>query len=131
MALVAGFAYAALLCDQEEVKNQEICAKIKQRFMDSISSLKYCINGDQRFCLPSTVNISFSGVDAEALFLTMKNDYAFSNGSACNSNSHAPSYVLAAMGLSEQRVSEAIRVSWNSKTEVNFEPFVEYIRSMA
>lgn len=131
VALVAGFAYAALLCDQEEVKNQEICAKIKQRFMDSISSLKYCINGDQRFCLPSTVNISFSGVDAEALFLTMKNDYAFSNGSACNSNSHTPSYVLAAMGLSEQRISEAIRVSWNSKTEVNFEPFVEYIKSMA
>lgn len=130
VALVAGFAYAALLCDQEEKNNQEICAKTKQRFLDSISTLDFCINGDQRYCLPSTVNISFSGVDAETLFLTMKNDYAFSNGSACNSNSHLPSYVLTAMGLPQQRINESIRISWSSKTEVNFDSLVEYIKSV-
>ena len=130
VALVAGFAYAAALCDEEEKNNREICAKTKQRFINSISSLDYCINGDQKYCLPSTVNISFTGVDAEALFLTMKNDYAFSNGSACNSNSHSPSYVLTAMGLPQQRINEAIRISWSSKTDVNFDSLVEYIKSV-
>lgn len=130
VALVAGFAFAASLCDEEEKSNQEICARIKQHFFDSVSSLDYCINGDQKYCLPSTVNISFTGVDAEALFLTMKNNYAFSNGSACNSNSHSPSYVLTAMGLPEQRISEAIRISWSSRTEVSFDNLVEYIKSV-
>lgn len=131
VALVAGFAYAALLSDQEEVDNYQACAKIKKHFLESISSVKYVVNGDPSFCIPSTINISFSGVDAEGLFLTMKNDYAFSNGSACNSGSHLPSYVLTAMGIPEDRISEAIRISWNGKTNVNFDKLVEYIKSIA
>ena len=80
--------------------------------------------------MPSTVNISFHGVDAEGVFLALKNDYAFSNGSACNSGSHSPSYVLAAMGLSDRRISEAVRISWNGSTEVDFSALAEYIKSI-
>lgn len=131
VALVAGFAYAASLCDAEAAVNLSKAAVIKQQFMDSVSSVKYCINGDPAFCLPTTINISFDGVDAEGIFLTMKNDYAFSNGSACNSKSHLPSYVLTAMGLSEQRISEAVRISWSGNTEVNFDKLVAYVKSIA
>lgn len=81
--------------------------------------------------MPSTVNISFHGVDAEGIFLSLKEDYAFSNGSACNSGSHTPSYVLSAMGLDERRISEAIRISWNHTTSVDFSALVNYIKSMA
>ena len=130
VALVAGFAYAAQLCDQEEANNYEACLQIKKRFLESVSGVKYELNGDQSFCLPSTVNISFSGVDAEGLFLTMKQDYAFSNGSACNSGSHSPSYVLTAMGLSEQRISEAVRISWSSQSEVSFDKLVAYVQAI-
>lgn len=130
VALVAGFALAAELCDKEAAAHREKCRAIKQSFMDAVQGLNYSLNGDQEHCLPSTVNISFHGVDAEGIFLAVKGDYAFSNGSACNSGSHAPSYVLTAMGLDEARVSEAIRISWNHDTKVDFSALVNYIKSM-
>ena len=131
VALVAGFSLAAQLCEGNIDEYYQKCIKLKKSFFDAISGLKYEINGDQHFCLPSTINISFTGVDAEGVFLATKNDYAFSNGSACNSNSHTPSYVLTAMGLSEQRISEALRISWGPETTVNFGRLVQYIKSMA
>ena len=83
-----------------------------------------------KYCLPSTVNISIHGLDAEAAFLCLGDDYAFSNGSACNSSSHSLSYVLDAMGLDETRKSEAIRLSWNGIDKVDFTPFVNTVRSI-
>lgn len=130
VALVAGFALAAELCDKEAQAHMECCQRIKSDFLSSIGGLNYTLNGDQHYCLPSTVNISFHGVDAEGIFLAVKEDYAFSNGSACNSGSHAPSYVLTAMGLDEERISEAIRISWNHSTEVDFSALIEYVKSM-
>lgn len=131
VALVAGFSYAAYLCNEEEQQNRNACLETKRKFMKSVSALDYFVNGDPTFCLPSTINISFRGVDAEGIFLAMKSEYAFSNGSACNSNSHSPSYVLTAMGLPEERINEAVRISWNSKTEACFDPLISYIKSMA
>lgn len=131
VALVAGFAYAAQLCDKEEKQNWQKCVEIKEAFLKAIKNLKYKINGDQDYCLPSTINISFDGVDAEGIFLALKNDFAFSNGSACNSGSHKPSYVLESMGLSEKEIYEAIRISWNGHTKVStFEPLIKYITSL-
>lgn len=131
VALVAGFALAAELCNKEAAQHLEKCAAMKNQFFKAIEGLKYTLNGDQKYCMPSTVNISFHGVDAEGIFLSLKEDYAFSNGSACNSGSHTPSYVLSAMGLDERRISEAIRISWNHTTSVDFSALVNYIKSMA
>lgn len=130
VALVAGFALAAELCDKEAVAHMESCKAIKQSFLAAVNGLNYSLNGDQKYCLPSTVNISFHGVDAEGIFLATKEDYAFSNGSACNSGSHAPSYVLKAMGLDESRISEAVRISWNYNTEADFSSLVNYIKTI-
>ena len=130
VALVAGFALAAELCENEAEFHMSACRKIKSKLIDAISGLDYTFNGDQTFCIPSTANISFKGVDAEALFLAMKNDYAFSNGSACNSGSHEPSYVLTAMGLPEDRINEAVRLSWNNETVVDFTELASFIKDM-
>lgn len=131
VALVAGFAYAVQLCDLEENVNREACSEIKRQLLESISTVKYEINGSPEYCLPSMINVSFTGVDAEGLFLSLKDDYAFSNGSACNSNSHSPSYVLTAMGIPEERINEAVRLSWDKKTKVDFRKLVSYIKSIA
>jgi cysteine desulfurase len=131
VALVAGFALAAELCDKEASEHLSACAKKKESFLSAVSGLDYAINGDPQYCLPSTINISFKGVDAEGIFLATKDDYAFSNGSACNSGSHAPSYVLEAMGLPESRINEAIRISWNHNTKVDFQELVKYINSIS
>lgn len=130
VALVAGFALAAELCEKESAKNMARCREIKDQFIEGISSLKYSFNGDQNYCLPTTVNISFSGVDAEGIFLALKQEYAFSNGSACNSGSHQPSYVLKAMGLPENRISEALRISWGASTSASFQPLIDYISEL-
>ncbi|MBQ6207344.1 MAG: cysteine desulfurase [Oscillospiraceae bacterium] len=130
VALVAGFALAAELCEKESAAALEKCAEIKRNFLEAIRDTAYRLNGDQTHCLPTTVNVSFRGVDAEGIFLAMKEDYAFSNGSACNSGSHEPSYVLTAMGLDEQRVSEAVRISWNAQTDVDFTALASYVRDM-
>lgn len=130
VALVAGFALAAELCNKEASEHLSACAKIKESFLSAVSGLDYAINGDPQYCLPSTINISFKGVDAEGIFLATKDDYAFSNGSACNSGSHAPSYVLEAMGLPESRINEAIRISWNHNTKVDFSSLASYVKDM-
>lgn len=130
VALVAGFALAAKLCNAEASAHMQACRQIKESFLAAISGLDYSINGDPEYCLPSTINISFHGVDAEGIFLAVKEDYAFSNGSACNSGSHAPSYVLSAMGLSEERINEAIRISWAGNMSVSFDVLVQYIYSI-
>lgn len=130
VALVGGFAKAVELCERDLLKNNNKCLGIKNQFLDAIKDLPYTINGDQEYCLPSTINICFDGLDAEAAFLCLGDNYSFSNGSACNSSSHSLSYVLDAMGLSEKRKSEAIRLSWNGTSEIDFTEFVNVIKSM-
>ena len=130
VALVAGFALASKLCNQESSEHMESCKLIKQRILKAFEGLDYRINGDPNYCIPNTLNISFTGVDAEGFFVSLKDDYAFSNGSACNSGSHAPSYVLTAMGLEEKRVNEAIRISWNYDSVADFSALRHYIESI-
>ena len=130
VALVAGFAKAVELCEKNQKNNHDECQRIKDSFFKALEGIDYDINGDPQYCLPSTVNISIHGLDAEAAFLCLGDDYSFSNGSACNSSSHSLSYVLEAMGLDETRKSEAIRLSWNGETTVDFSPFVSIVKSM-
>ena len=123
VALVAGFALAAELADKEAAASLEACRSIRDNLMRAISPLTYELNGDQSYCLPSTVNISFTGVDAEGVFVALKDQ-------ACNSGSHTPSYVLTAMGLSEKRINEAVRISWGAGSKPDFNALVDYIQSI-
>ena len=128
VALAAGFSLAAELCDKNIARNAERCSEIKQNFLKAVQGLEYRINGNQTFCLPSVINISFIDVDAEGMFASLKNSYAFSNGSACTSGSYAPSYVLKAMGLEPRDIAWAVRLSWDYDTIVDFSELTDYIR---
>ena len=48
------------------------------------------------------LNVSFPGVDSEALMLALRDEIAISNGSACSSAGYSTSHVLRAMGLLER-----------------------------
>lgn len=130
VALVAGFAKAVELSEMNLHSTTEKCKAIKEDFLEAISGLSYEINGDPKYCLPSTINISIDGLDAEAAFLCLGDMYSFSNGSACNSSSHSLSYVLEAMGLSEKRKAEAIRLSWNGQSDIDFSDFISVVKSV-
>ena len=130
VALAAGFAKAAEISERELEARTLRCEQIKRKFLKAISCFRYDVNGDQRYCLPSSINVSIDGLDAEAAFLCLRDEYAFSNGSACNASSHQLSYVLDAMGLSEKRKSEAIRLSWSGYEDVDFSRFVSVVKEV-
>lgn len=99
------------------------------------SGLSYGFNGDQNYCMSNTMNIFIQGVDSEALMISTKEYCAISNGSACNSNSYKPSYVLNAMGISEERIRNSIRISWGPEIlveaiEDSFGNFLEIAKGL-
>jgi cysteine desulfurase len=58
--------------------------------------------------LPNNLNVSFSGVESEALMMSVR-ELAVSSGSACTSASLEPSHVLRALGVGDERVRSAVR----------------------
>ena len=57
------------------------------------------------------MNIAIPGPDSEAVMLALKDLVAISNGSACTSQNYTASHVLTAMGLSEDHIKGALRLS--------------------
>lgn len=66
------------------------------------------LNGDPARQYPGCVNISFAYVEGESLLMALK-DIALSSGSACTSASLEPSYVLRALGNSDESAHSSIR----------------------
>ncbi|NCB48619.1 MAG: cysteine desulfurase [Clostridia bacterium] len=105
------------------------CKKVKtlrdyffNRVMNEIDDVE--LNGHQNQKLAGLVNLSFAGVDGEALlFLLDLEGIAVSTGSACSSGSQEPSHVLMAMKVQAQVAKGAIRFSFsksNTKEEVDY-----------
>ena len=66
------------------------------------------LNGDRERHYPGCVNVSFAYVEGESLLMALK-DIALSSGSACTSASLEPSYVLRALGSSDESAHSSIR----------------------
>ena len=113
-ALVAGFGKACEIALSEYQSNLLKYQQIKKQIIEMLDSsgIDYVINGDVEHSIPNTINISFNGVNSEALMLATKQYCSISNGSACNSHSYKPSHVLTAMGLDIERIESAVRISW-------------------
>lgn len=120
VALVAGFGKACELVAEEYEDNKIRSLKIREMLLDLIkeSKVRYIINGDSKYSVSSTINICFPGVSSEALMLSTKQYCGVSNGSACNSNSYKPSYVLTAMGIEADKIENSIRISWGAHSDV-------------
>ncbi len=119
VALVCGCGKACELAEAEVDENRQRAVQIKQMLLDQLeqSGLSYSIHGDPKFCIESTVNVCLEGVSSEALMISTKQYCGVSNGSACTSKSYSPSYVLAAMGIPEEKIDSSIRISWGPGTE--------------
>ncbi len=72
------------------------------------------VNGDRVNRLPNTSNLSFEGVDSEAVLMLLdQRGLCCSAGSACTAGSLHPSHVLKAMGFSDERARSSLRFSFS------------------
>ena len=69
------------------------------------------LNGDVNKRLPNTINICISGVDAEAIIIKIRDEFAIASGSACTSAEVLPSHVIMAMYDNEEKAYSSIRIS--------------------
>lgn len=129
--LVVGLGTAARLADREYRQRALAALQLKQALLSGLQSVEHHINGDPSRTQPHVLNLSFPGVDSEALMMALRDEIAISNGSACTSDSYDPSHVLLAMGLDEDRISESVRISWGPGTNaVPVDALVSAVESM-
>lgn len=117
VAMIAAFGAACTAAARDADKRRARCVEIREHLLDAFQPLGAEINGSLEHSLASTVNLSFPGLDSEAVMLVLKDQMALSNGSACTSASYAPSHVLVAMGLTADRIDGALRFSWCHMTQ--------------
>lgn len=97
--------------------------RLEQALLGAVPGTRVNGSGEER--LPNTSNLSFDGVDGEALMLALDaDDVCVSTGSACTTGLLQPSHVLTAMGCSAARARSSIRFSWGWD---NDEPEVETV----
>ena len=100
-------AIAAAEMDEEAVRLRALRGELLESLNARLEGLS--VNGDWERRVPGNLNISFAGLDAEALIEALPG-LAVSTGSACTSASVEPSYVLRALGLSDERARSSLRI---------------------
>jgi cysteine desulfurase len=126
VAGIVGIGKAAELADiglDEHIKKMK---ELKNYYVEEVTKKipNIKINGAVNARLPGNSNISFEGINGNDLLLELDNvGICASSGSACNSKDPAPSHVLTAIGLNEDMIREALRVTFgefNTRDEVDY-----------
>ena len=108
---IVGMGEAFALSETTRIAEQARILSLRQHLWDGIAELPGIrLNGSSVHRIAGTLNMSFSGLDGEAL-LPALNQIAISTTSACSSASVEPSYVLRAMGVSSALAKSSIRLS--------------------
>ena len=96
---------------------------LSDRLLNGLLSMEHTTqNGDSKHFYPGCVNVSFAYVEGESLLMALK-DIALSSGSACTSASLEPSYVLRALGSSDESAHSSIRFGigrFTTESEIDY-----------
>ncbi|KAF2397724.1 putative tRNA splicing protein [Trichodelitschia bisporula] len=107
--LSIGMGEAARICKEDMAYDSKRITALSKRLKDGLLSMEHThLNGDPTRHYPGCVNVSFAYVEGESLLMALK-DIALSSGSACTSASLEPSYVLRALGNSDEDAHSSIR----------------------
>ena len=108
---IVGMGEAYRIAADEMATENERIRWLRDRFLSGIRDIEQVyINGDLEKRVPHNLNVSFSFVEGESLMMALK-DLAISSGSACTSASLEPSYVLRALGRSDELAHSSLRIS--------------------
>lgn len=136
---IVGLGEAAALCAIDGALEQSRLLYLRNKLQSALLKINGTyINGGKSPRLPNVLNLSFEHVDGQALMMSMKG-IAVSSGSACTSASLEPSYVLKALGLSDEMAHSAIRIAvgrFNTEEEIEYTIeqvtiAVEHLRSIS
>ncbi|KAI9705101.1 MAG: cysteine desulfurase [Candelina mexicana] len=121
--LVVGFGEACRIAKEEMEYDTKRISLLSQRLLNGLLSLEHTSqNGDPNHFYPGCVNVSFAYVEGESLLMALK-DIALSSGSACTSASLEPSYVLRALGNSDESAHSSIRFGigrFTTESEIDY-----------
>ncbi|HWV17074.1 MAG TPA: IscS subfamily cysteine desulfurase [Rhodocyclaceae bacterium] len=108
---IVGMGEAFRIAKQEMATENERIRMLRDRLLKGLQTIEETyVNGDMDQRVPHNLNISFNFVEGESLIMAIK-DLAVSSGSACTSASLEPSYVLRALGRSDELAHSSIRFS--------------------
>ncbi len=108
---IVGMGEAFRLAKEEMAIENERIRALRDRLWSGLSEMEAVyLNGDFERRVPHNLNVSFNYVEGESLLMGIK-DVAVSSGSACTSASLEPSYVLRALGRSDELAHSSIRFS--------------------
>ena len=130
---IAGMGLAAEIANKSANENGSLLLGLENHFRNRITEINNDIifNGFDKNHLPGLINLTIPNIASDLLLIHLdKEGIAISNGSACSSGTISPSPVLKAMGISDKKNLESIRISFgkhNTIDEVN--KLVESIRS--
>jgi cysteine desulfurase len=115
--LCIGLGEAARLAGEDMAADAARLGQLRDRLLQTIQQAlpEARVNGSMQHRLQNNLNLTFPGVDAQDLLKAVP-DVAFSTGSACSSAAVEPSYVLAALGLSDAEAHASIRLALGRPT---------------
>jgi len=106
---IVGMGESFRIAKEEGLAEQARLKVLRDKLWNGLSSLEQVfLNGDAEQRIAGNINISFNFVEGESLIMALK-DLAVSSGSACTSASLEPSYVLRALGLTDELAHSSIR----------------------
>ena len=106
---IVGMGEAFRIAREEMVAENERIGKLRDQLLKGLNDIEETyVNGDLVQRVPHNLNISFNYVEGESMIMAIK-DIAVSSGSACTSASLEPSYVLRALGRSDELAHSSIR----------------------
>ena len=118
-----GMGEAYRLAKLEMEQDYAHAARLQKRLLDGLLKIDQSfLNGDLQHRVPHNLNVSFNFVEGESLIMGMKN-LAVSSGSACTSASLEPSYVLRALGRSDELAHSSLRMSigrFTTEAEIDY-----------
>ena len=120
---IVGMGEAFRIAKAEMATENERIRMLRDRLWQGLSAMEEVyVNGDMERRVPHNLNVSFNYVEGESLIMAIK-DVAVSSGSACTSASLEPSYVLRALGRSDELAHSSIRFTigrWTTQEEIDY-----------
>jgi cysteine desulfurase len=108
---IVGMGEAFRIAKEEMQKDREHARRLQRRLLDGLKDVEQVfINGNLEHRVPHNLNMSFNFVEGESLIMGIKG-LAVSSGSACTSASLEPSYVLRALGRSDELAHSSLRMT--------------------